>query len=666
MTHHGPTLQKIVGNETSNSRMGGKCDLGDCGMIVDAKTVLKLLISWGFHTQVSRVYSDWCNKEKISGERQFCGRKRLFDTRGQWRLARLVRADRNATVTQITSLYSCAMEDKKACVALQPEGTEILKHSRSAFCLVLGEKFGCTAEIHNVTNHTTSSFSHSKATIVPEIKYSKQLSNSLKLSVWKDDLTTHKADAVVNAANKYLHHGGGLALALSRAGGPKIQQCSDKIIKSNGRLQTGHVVVTPAGNLPCDIIIHAVGPSVSPNASEREINKASLLLQKAIWNILVKTNCTNLQSVAIPAISSGLYNFPRDRCANIIVSTVMLFNDQRNPNARSLEVRLVNNDDPSVKEMQRACMELLGPPDLMPTQNLSNAPSQSVLSSLDLGNMALHLKQGATEQETEDHASLMTLQDRFNVLITEFFREGKGGIRINGEPVQVGCAALEVEAMLCQAQEDFARSEEEDMQGDLEHMYVADDSGRRQQIERMSNRSYEKIQIDLDLNDRAVKEVLRKFEKCNLRILKLEKIENYALKQLFSFNRKRIQAQPPRLYQCVKAQFCNLICRVGFQREYAPPKEQKYGAGIYFTSEVDKARSLWADNGEEYIYFIEAQVLTGKDKRGSAELIVPPPIEKDPLVRYDSVTSGSGIHIIFNGQQAYPTYLITCSRQALF
>ncbi|XP_017344192.1 protein mono-ADP-ribosyltransferase PARP9 isoform X3 [Ictalurus punctatus] len=640
------------------------------------------------------------------------------------------------------------MEDKKACVALQPEGTEILKHSRSAFCLVLGEKFGCTAEIHNVTNHTTSSFSHSKATIVPEIKYSKQLSNSLKLSVWKDDLTTHKADAVVNAANKYLHHGGGLALALSRAGGPKIQQCSDKIIKSNGRLQTGHVVVTPAGNLPCDIIIHAVGPSVSPNASEREINKASLLLQKAIWNILVKTNCTNLQSVAIPAISSGLYNFPRDRCANIIVSTVMLFNDQRNPNARSLEVRLVNNDDPSVKEMQRACMELLGPPDLMPTQNLSNAPSQSVLSSLDLGNMALHLKQGATEQETafekemasmqkklhtstilsstrgkssgfhgghgadtgtphfvlfapspealreaqlwcvqvlqkpsgevtinnnhvvyftqEDHASLMTLQDRFNVLITEFFREGKGGIRINGEPVQVGCAALEVEAMLCQAQEDFARSEEEDMQGDLEHMYVADDSGRRQQIERMSNRSYEKIQIDLDLNDRAVKEVLRKFEKCNLRILKLEKIENYALKQLFSFNRKRIQAQPPRLYQCVKAQFCNLICRVGFQREYAPPKEQKYGAGIYFTSEVDKARSLWADNGEEYIYFIEAQVLTGKDKRGSAELIVPPPIEKDPLVRYDSVTSGSGIHIIFNGQQAYPTYLITCSRQALF
>lgn len=780
------------------------------------------------------------------------------------------------------------MEYKKARVALQPEGTEILKHSRSAFCLVLGEKFGCTTEIHNVEDPTTSSFSHSKATIVPEIKYSKQLSNSLKVSVWKDDLTTHKADAVVNAANENLNHGGGLALALSRAGGPKIQQCSDEIIKTIGRVQTGDVVVTPAGNLPCEIIIHAVGPSVSPNASEMEINKASPLLRKAIWNILLKTNYNNLQSIAIPAISSGLYNFPRDSCANIIVHTVMSFNERRNPNARSLEVRLVNNDDPSVKEMQRACWELLGQPDLMPTQNLSNAPTQSVLSSLDLGNVALHLKQGAIEQETADvivntagidlnlsiglvskailhkagskiqqeikkryhgpafmgavlatggynlkckevyhtvcahksklnadktlysvitdclklavqngyssihfpaigtgnlgfekeevsqimtravldfskgyhqkkidicfvifptdietlkafekemasmqkqlhtsttlsstrgkssgfhdtgtssfelfapspealreaqlwcvqvlqkhsgevtinnnhvvyftqehHTSLMKLMDRFNVIITEFFREGKGGISIKGRPVEVGCATLEVEAMLCQAQEDFARNEEEEMQGDLEHMYVADDSGRRQQIERMSNRSYEKIQIDLDLNDRAVKEMRRKFEKCNLKIVKVEKIENYALKQLFSFNRKRVQAQPQHLYQCVKAQFCNLICRVGFQREYAPPKEQKYGAGIYFTSEVDKARSLWADNGEEYIYFIEAEVLTGKEKLGSAELIVPPPIGKDPLVRYDSVTSGSGIHIIFNGQQAYPKYLITCSK----
>ncbi|MCI4378077.1 hypothetical protein PGIGA_G00211670 [Pangasianodon gigas] len=127
--------------------------------------------------------------------------------------------------------------------------------------------------------------------------------------------------------------------------------------------------------------------------------------------------------------------------------------------------------------------------------------------------------------------------------------------------------------MLCQAQEDFAQSKEKDMQGNLEHMYVADDFGQRQQFERMSNKSYRKKPIGL--NDWAVKERLRNFAKCGLNIVKLEKIENYALQQLFQLNSKRIQAPPQRVYQCVKAQFCDLICRVGFQREYAPPNGTK-------------------------------------------------------------------------------------------
>lgn len=95
------------------------------------------------------------------------------------------------------------------------------------------------------------------------------------------------------------------------------------------------------------------------------------------------------------------------------------------------------------------------------------------------------------------------------------------------------------------------------------------------------------------------------------------------------------------------------------------PPEQRYGAGIYFTREVDKATSLWRNYEEEYIYFIEALVLTGKDKCGSPELIAPPPIGKDPLVRYDSLSNTRDIYVIFNGQQAYPEFLITCSRQAI-
>lgn len=291
------------------------------------------------------------------------------------------------------------MEQDKVFIPLQAEGIEILKRSRYAFCHVLAEKFGCTAQIHNVEDHGASSFSHSKAKIVPEIKYIKQLPKNLTVSVWKDDLTTHKVDAVVNAANEQLSHGGGLALALSKAGGPKIQEWSDDHIKKFVRVSTGEVCATPAGNLPCKMIIHAVGPCLSLQPTKQELEKASVLLQKTIRSILIKANFESLQSVAIPAISSGLYHFPLYECADIIVRTIRTFSDGRKPGSRSLEVRLVNNDDPSVQQMYRACREFLGPSDQITRENQSSAPSQSVHSSLDVGNVTLHIKKGSIEDE---------------------------------------------------------------------------------------------------------------------------------------------------------------------------------------------------------------------------------------------------------------------------
>ncbi|KAK3543221.1 hypothetical protein QTP70_013693 [Hemibagrus guttatus] len=480
-------------------------------------------------------------------------------------------------------------------IPLLPEGIEVLKLCRSAFCCALEGKFQCTAQIHNVEDGAASSFSHSKATIVPEIKYSKQISRNLKVSVWKDDLTTHKVDAVVNAANEYLSHGAGLALALSRAGGRVIQEESDEIIKQKGKVHT---------------------------------------------------------------------------------ETVIEFGKKRNPGAMNLEVRLVNNDDPSVREMEKACCQFLGSSDPLPKQNQVNAPTQPPFPSLDLGSVTLCLKKGGIESETTDvivntigtdkdlskglvsRALLERASGRLQQEIKQDTRgpvseEGRGGIIINGESVGVSCAALEVEAMLCQVQEEFAQSELKDMLGNLDH------SGEGKQLEWLSNKLYKKT----PLNEWDGKDTMRYFEKSDLRVVKVEKIENPILKELFDFNCKRIQAQPKRLYQCVNAEFCDLTCRVGFQREYTPPKEQRYGAGIYFTSDLRKARYLWPENEDEYLYFIQAQVLTGKDMVGSPELIVPPPIGRDPLVRYDSVTNGTGIHIIFNGQQAYPEFLITCRKQ---
>ncbi|MCX7904557.1 MAG: macro domain-containing protein [Caloramator sp.] len=149
------------------------------------------------------------------------------------------------------------------------------------------------------------------------------------------DITKEYCDAIVNPANSSLSHSGGAALAIAIAGGDIIQRESDEIIKKIGHLPVGKAVITSAGKLPCKFVIHTVGPMIGEG---NENNK----LKSAVWNSLTLAELYNLRSLSMPAISSGIFGFPKDKCAEILFETTIKFLSQDNINLE--RVVFCNND----------------------------------------------------------------------------------------------------------------------------------------------------------------------------------------------------------------------------------------------------------------------------------------------------------------------------------
>lgn len=126
------------------------------------------------------------------------------------------------------------------------------------------------------------------------------------------DLTEMNVDAIVNAANAALQLGGGVAGAIRRKGGPVIQQECDKI----GGTPVGTAVITTGGNLKARHVIHAVGPMMGEGDEDRKLRRATL-------NSLRVAEENHLKSIAFPAISTGIFGFPLERCAEIMLNTTI-------------------------------------------------------------------------------------------------------------------------------------------------------------------------------------------------------------------------------------------------------------------------------------------------------------------------------------------------------
>ncbi|XP_003962141.2 protein mono-ADP-ribosyltransferase PARP9 isoform X1 [Takifugu rubripes] len=728
---------------------------------------------------------------------------------------------------------------------------------------ILQSKFGCVAIVSGTASEGYRSVMPIKKPAPVSEKRFEALVSGVKVSVHKADLSNFPVDAVVNAANEGLQHVGGIALALSKAGGPQIQEDSDEHVRKFGVLKTGEAIALPARLLPCKVIIHAVGPKISRH-SPPNFRQAEQLLDSAVLNSLRRAEECHLKSVALPAISSGLFGYPLPQCADSIVRSVRWFCEKSQVKYLK-EILLVNIDDRTVTEMEKACKRIFSTHSASSSAGNKTAKTyHSSTHTVQLGTVQLTLKQGQIEEqqtdvivntavkdcwnsgqisrailkkagpkmeeelkstraangsiittgpynlhctevyhalciskfnhkahqilsnavseclqsaaakshqsisfpaigtgglnfEREEVAQIMTtavlefaknsskkmevyfviypsdhntfkafedrmrslqletfnppptkavteqqddgmgdstaklsvsgsseesrqeayawlsdilihrrvmreIQNNFithfgeeeylqltkiicqnNVAIEEFLNQGVARLILNGDfIVNVAVACLAVENMLCKIQKDFVNEEAK-----LLSSYTN------------TNLQYERREIP---NPRS-HFLATDFRSAGLEIVKIKSVENPTLRMIFGLKKNQMKSfTTRRMLQRIPAHFCDMVSHIGFQAEFAPPDEPAQGQGIYFTGKVSTAMNIWSQAVSEYIYFVEADVLTGKSAPGKPDLILPPPVDVDPLVRYDSLSGGGDISVIFTGYQALPLHIITCKK----
>jgi O-acetyl-ADP-ribose deacetylase (regulator of RNase III) len=168
---------------------------------------------------------------------------------------------------------------------------------------------------------------------MPDVLLEFRASTGTLIGIVRGDLTEERVDAIVNAANSRLEHGGGVAGAIVREGGASIQEESRDWVREHGEVPTGEAAITGAGRLPAKKVIHAVGPVWGSGDEDSK-------LAAAVRSALTLAQKNGLLRVSLPAISSGIFGFPKDRCARIILETVTSFPDLD-------EIRLCNFDDPT-------------------------------------------------------------------------------------------------------------------------------------------------------------------------------------------------------------------------------------------------------------------------------------------------------------------------------
>ncbi|XP_037254015.1 protein mono-ADP-ribosyltransferase PARP14-like isoform X2 [Falco rusticolus] len=289
-------------------------------------------------------------KTSVWGDLQNKGVKVDFSTQKKHRVISLSGPRREVLkgVTLVEEILSGLHFNR--VVIREPGAESYFKEREPFFAASVKQEFKCLIRLEEQSEQLEEQQENSNT----GKSYTQLTIGGIVIAVYKADLCTYPVDVVVNASNEDLKHIGGLAEALLKAAGPELQQECDELVKKNGSLQPGCAVITGPGKLPCKNIIHAVGPRWRKDEAE----KCVFLLRKTVKKSLQLAETYNHRSIALPAISGGIFGFPRELCTYSIVSSVKETLEESMGDSSLKEIHLVDVAQDNIRAFSKALREV--------------------------------------------------------------------------------------------------------------------------------------------------------------------------------------------------------------------------------------------------------------------------------------------------------------------
>ncbi len=191
-----------------------------------------------------------------------------------------------------------------------------------------------------------------------QVTRSYTLAGGCTLAIVRGDILNESVDAIVNAANTHLAHGGGVAGAIARAAGPELQEASRRVAP----VPTGQAVATSAGRLPMKAVIHAVGPIYTAH----DPASAAQLLRSAVQSALTVASDSGYTSIAFPAISSGIFGYPIQDCAEVMLEAIATYLSAHRETTTLRHIRMVLMDIERLTAFETTGDRLFGQPSSTP------------------------------------------------------------------------------------------------------------------------------------------------------------------------------------------------------------------------------------------------------------------------------------------------------------